>query len=197
MLNNNEMSPKVDNKTPLTGSEVAVKKTSFWGFMKKHPVLTTFLFGLLAVVVVFFWKDIEGKSAKKAVIEVATAQLLENNRQSLMLLSKPLVWSIRSEMLRGNLEQVNLLVSNLVKEKNFKYIHLIGPDGNVLLSTNKTLEGKPLNIEKAKAVIASDTTTLINEAENVMVVVAPVMGYDSRLATLVFGYQTGMPDFKK
>jgi len=193
MLNENVVTPNEESKLKETGMKPGVKKPSF---VKKYPVVTTVLFGLLAVVIVFFWKDIEGNYEKKAVIKAASAQLLENNRQSLMVLSKPLAWSIRLEMMRGNMEQVDLLISDLVKERNFQFIHILGLDGNVVLSTNKKLEGMPVDIVSVNDALPNDSTVVINEADDVVVVVTPVMGYDSKLGTLVFGCKTVVPEFK-
>lgn len=193
MLNENVVTPNEESKLKEAGMKPGVKKPSF---VKKYPVVTTVLFGLLAVVIVFFWKDIEGNYEKKAVIKAASAQLLENNRQSLMVLSKPLAWSIRLEMMRGNMEQVDLLISDLVKERNFQFIHILGLDGNVVLSTNKKLEGMPVDIVSVNDALPNDSTVVINEADDVVVVVTPVMGYDSKLGTLVFGCKTVVPEFK-
>jgi len=105
------------------------------------------------------------------------------------VLSKSVDWSIRSEMLRGNMEQVNLLMSELVMDSHFQYINLVGKNGTVLLSTNKKQEGRPIENEKVRSVLTTDSTMIITEAKNtVITVVSPVMGYDKRLGTLVMGY---------
>jgi hypothetical protein len=105
-------------------------------------------------------------------------------------MAKPLVWNIRSEMLRGNLEQVNILISDLVKEKNFRYIHIIAPDGNVILSTNKSMEGKPIGNEIDPNLLVIESPAMVIFADKMLVVAAPIMGVDRRLATLVVGYTT-------
>lgn len=148
----------------------------------------TILCGLLVVVVVYFWKEVEGNMKRKAVVEAATTQLQETNKNLLMLFCKPLVWNVRSEMLRGNMEQVNLLISDLVKEKHFQYIQLVKQDGIVFLSTNKKMEGQPIENENLKNALSSDSTVVIQEEGNLILLVSPVMGYDKKLATLVVSY---------
>jgi hypothetical protein len=166
------------------------------GFMKKYPRITIILFSILALVLLYFVKDIQGNLEKKAVIKVANSELTENNKESLKLLSKPLTWSIRSEMLRGNMEQVDILISDLVKENNFEFVHLVGVDGNISLSTNKKMIGKVVDLESVAAMLGADTTTMLQERDSTLIVVAPVMGYDSKLGTLVFGYKPRLPDYK-
>lgn len=185
-MDKDEVAPKVE-----TSDVLKEKKPSFFSrFVKKHPVITAVLFGLLAVVLVYFWKEVEGNYQRKAVIEEATTQLQNNNELMLKLISKPLVWNIRAEMLRGNMEQVDLLMNNLVKEKNFQYIHLVEPDGNVLLSTNKQMQGQSLDNGIIWKALLNDSTVVLVDKANVITVVAPVMGFDERMATLVISYES-------
>ncbi len=173
----------------VTGAEVNVKKPSaFSKFVKKHPVFTCFVCGLVVVAVVYFWKDVQGNLKRKAVIELATVQLQDNNKKMLQLFCKPLVWNVRSEMLRGNMEQVNMLISELVREKHFQSIDLLDLTGKVLLSTNKKMEGQPIQNEKIISALSADSTVFINEDGNLITLVAPVMGYDKKLGTLVVSY---------
>jgi len=185
-MDTNEDAPKVE-----ANDAIEVKKPSFFSrFVKKHPVITAVFLGLLAVVLVYFWKDIEGNYQRKAVVEVATTQLQDNNQLLLKLISKPLVWNIRAEMLRGNMEQIDLLMNNLVKEKNFQFIHLVEPDGNVILSTNKQMQGQSLDNGIIWKALLNDSTVVLVDKANIITVVAPVMGFDERMATLVIGYQS-------
>ena len=165
------------------------KPSAFSRFVRKHPLFTAIVCGLLAVVAVYFAKEMEGNMKRNAVIKAASTELQENNQMMLRLLCKPLVWSIRSEMLRGNMEQVNLLISDLVKEKNFLYIHLVDSQGKVFLSTNKKMEGQPVANAQIEQALTADSTVVLNEEGNVITVISSVMGYDKQLATLVLSYQ--------
>ena len=88
-------------------------------FIKKYPVFITVIIAVIAIVLVFYWKNYQAQKQKEAIVNMASTQIMQNNIDMLKLLSKPLVWSIRSEMLRGNLEQVNIYTNDMVKEKNF------------------------------------------------------------------------------
>ena len=165
------------------------KSSAFSRFVKKYPLFTAIICGLIAVVLMYFAKDFEGNLAKKAVVEAASVELQDNNEVMLKLVCKPLVWSIRSEMLRGNIEQVDLLITDLVKEKSVLYIHLVDTDGNVTLSTDKKMEGRPIDNEKIENAMLADSIVILNEVDRVITVVAPVMGYDKQLSTLVLCYQ--------
>ena len=166
------------------------KKNSFLLFIKKNPVLVTILMGILAVLVVYFWKDFEGERQRKEIVKVATLQIEEKNQEMMMLIAKPLVWSIRSEMLRGNLEQVDMFTTDMVRERNFQYIYLIEPNGNILISTDKKMEGQQFEEIFEQNILGVESRIVFPEEENILIMAAPVMGYDRRLATLVVAYRT-------
>jgi len=172
-----------------TGQESVKKSSGILYFIRNRPVLTAIITGLLVVIVTYLWKDMQGKRNTAQVIGMAGEQVTIRQQEMLQLMAKPLVWSIRAEMLRGNLEQVNILITDMVKEKNFQYIHLVEPDGKVLLSTNKRLEGQSLKGEIDAALLSTESPVAKRNDEKQLVVAAPVMGVDRRLATLVFCYQ--------
>ncbi len=164
------------------------QKTTILDFIKNNPVLITAIIGLIAVAAMYFWKDIQGKKQKAAVEKMASQQLMENNHEMLRLLAKPLVWSIRSEMLRGNLEQVNIFTKDLVKEKNFQFIHLVDPGGKIILSTDKKLEGQMATGMFDPALVQTDSVKIVNTNNEMLTLAVPVMGYDKRLALLIIKY---------
>ena len=158
------------------------------GFIKKNPVLSTIIFALVVLVAVYFWKDIEGKNKKAEVEKMATEQLLQSNKEMLKLLAKPLVWNIRTEMIRGNMEQVDIYMKEMVQEKNFQFIHLVGPDGKILISTNKKLEGQQADGMFDSLLLKTDSVFIINKGNEVLISAAPVMGFEKKLATIIINY---------
>lgn len=182
-MNEKNLSPDVEGNPE--------KKPSFIRrFIRKHPLFTAIICGLMAVILMYFAKEVEGNWQRKAVVKAASEKLMENDETMLKLLCKPLVWSIRSEMLRGNMEQVNLLISDLVKGKNFLYIHLVDANGKVLLSTNKKMEEQPIDNGKIEHAMLADSVVLMREDNRVITVVAPVMGFDRQLSSLVLSYRS-------
>lgn len=179
---------QMENNEPMSTSDT-IQKPHKRSFIRKYPVITTILFALLAVVVVYFWKDIEGKSKRNAVIEQATLHMQNQNMEMLVLLCKPMVWNIREELLRQNLEQVVLFTNDMVREKNLESIHLIEPSGNFLVSTNKELEGQSSGGLFDAAILSSDSTIVVSQPDGRLIAASPVMGYDKKLCTLILQYQ--------
>lgn len=191
MLKEENLNKKSGAENFESNSAVVVKKPSaFRRFVKKHPVATTVMVGVILLVGMCFFKDIQSDIEKKALTESANITIKENDETMLKVLSKSVVWSVRSEMLRGNNEQVDLLISDLVKENNFQYIHIVETTGNVLLSTNKKLEGQPVQNADVVNNLNADKTVIINAADSTTILVSPIMGYDSRLGTMVLCYRS-------
>ena len=157
-------------------------------FIKKHPVVFTIIIALIAIVCVYFWKGYQAKKQKALIENLATEQLMQNNIEMLKLLSKPLIWSIRSEMLRGNLEQVNIYTNDMVKEKNFNFIYLVSPGDSILISTDKKFQGQSAKGMFEDELLKTDSLVAVNNGHESVIIFVPVMGYDSRLATLVYSY---------
>lgn len=184
--NNNESGIEAEKDRPVF--PLKKRKKTFMEFIKNNPALITAIIGLIAVVAVYFWKDIQGRKQKAAVENMASQQLLQNSNEMLRLLSKPLVWSIRSEMLRGNMEQVNIFAKDLIKEKNFQFIHLIDPGGKIILSTDKKLEGQMAIGMFDPVLVQTDSVKIVNTNNDMLTLAVPVMGYDKRLAILIIKY---------
>lgn len=184
----NKSSVGQDNNPNDATDSITKSNSGFWVLIKKHSTITAVIIGLMVVIIVYLWKDMEIANQKTKIEKVAKTQIHENQQELLKLVAKPFVWSIRTEMLRGNLEQVNILITDMVKENNFIYIHLIEPNGNVLLSTNKRIEGQQIGEEIDRTLLNVDSSVIKYNNQNEFVVAAPVMGVDRRLAMLVFGY---------
>lgn len=169
-------------------SKTISEKEKQRSFIKKYPVLFTIFIALIMLAVVYFWKDYQAKKETDRIEKMATVQLMDNNMEMLKLLSKPLIWSIRSEMLRGNLEQVNIYTNDMVKEKNFQFIYLISPDDSMLISTDKKFQGQNAKGMFEEKFLKTDSLIAVSNDDKTITIFAPVMGYDSRLATLVYKY---------
>ena len=121
----------------------------------------------------------------------ASNQLSNTQEDLIKLVAKPLVWNIRAEMLRNNMEQVSILMTDMVRDNTIQYVHLIDTNGLVLLSTNKKLEGQIITNEFDSSLLkTTEPTTLV--IENIVQVAAPVMGVDRQLGVLILGYQPTM-----
>ncbi len=164
------------------------------------------------VVIILFaalwiWKAAEIKNLKQEhdkreallqqqatdLLRQATDLLRQADYRYLKLLAKPYVWAIRTEMMKGNIEAVNLYANDMVKEKNFQTITVADEKGVVVSSTNKKLEGKPY---ASPASLNSDSTVVIQTDNGAVNVTSPVMGFNKRIGTLIFNYMPPKAELK-
>ncbi|MFW6224428.1 MAG: hypothetical protein ACOC4R_02080 [Bacteroidota bacterium] len=158
-------------------------------FVKKQPVFTTIVIALILMTAGYFWMDLRAHSQYQQVKREAALQVEQNTQDMLKLFTRPLVWSIRAEMLRGNKEQVDLLISDIVKEDNFRHIMVVDAEGEILSSTNKRQEGQMAEDYLEAEMLAMDTTTIVQGDDGTTLAsFSPILGFDRRIGTLVIEY---------
>lgn len=156
------------------------------------------LVALVLLGALWTWKAVEISGVKKdaqrendRLRATAVNMINETKEEQLRLLVKPFVWAVRSEMLRGNMEQVNLYLSELVREKHFKQIEIADPRGIIIATTNKKNEGQPL--ADPTHVLAADSTAVQVLPDSSWLVSSPIMGFNNRLGTLLVNYARTRP----
>ncbi|SDY02458.1 hypothetical protein [Nitrosomonas sp. Nm33] len=170
------------------------------------PAWSLFVFlGILLLVIA--WKYIAVSQAESRVEKerAEIAQALETERSILIRKAREyadsqyvkeeerfgqvLSWAVRGELIRNNLDQVSQYLNELVKMKDTERVVLISDDGKLLVSTDKKLEeaeGKELYPAE---VLQKRKITMISDVNGKKLLVIPVMGLNSRLATVVVSYK--------
>lgn len=161
----------------------------------KKKYLITIGVALILLLSIWIWKSIEINQARKTaetekqnLTQQATSKIVETHKDHLMLLAKPFVWAIRTELMEGNRNQVNLYLNDMVKEKNFQLIAVADNNGKIISSTNKKDEGKEFSSIGSASALGSNTTTTENQNDSILVMTSPVMGFNNRLGTLLIKY---------
>lgn len=143
---------------------------------------------ILAGVIIYFYKNYQLKHQREELVEKADSVIISQNNQLLYLTAKPLVWALRGEMLRNNLDEINILTSDLVKTKSIQDINLLNKDGLIINSTNKKLEGT-FAASDYKNYLVLDTAQVIHTSDSVARLITPIMGYQSKLGVVVINYK--------
>lgn len=178
---------EVLNSIPENEKEkVEKKKSKFWQAIKKHPLVYILL---LLLIIVIAWATIKISLDKKRYnteksqiiqkYEVKIDSLLLNNIQFSSLVFS---WSIRTEMMRNNEENLSQLVNIFVKESKTDLVKLVDVENlSILISSDKKYEGEKfivpltLNIKEQKTISTSEKTTIYT----------PIMGFNSIIGLLV------------
>lgn len=192
----------MENNNALSAETATNSKKSFFASPKNK------MFIAIGVVVILFaalwiWKAAQISQLKKEnerkeirIKQQASDNLSAADYRYLKLLTKPFAWAIRSEMMKGNLEAVNLYANELVKEKNFKVITIVNDKGVVISSTDKKLESKPFSAFGNTSYLSADSTAIYKTDSTTLGVYSPVMGLNKRIGTLVFTYSPARAEWK-
>ncbi len=189
-----------DQKTTATGSSNDGK--SFFSSAKNKILVAA---GVIVVLfaALWIWKAVEISNLKKenekkeALLQQKAVELLrQSDYRYLKLLAKPYVWAIRTEMMKGNIDAVNLYANDMVKEKYFQTITVVDDKGVVVSSTNKKLEGKPFASVGNAAYLSNDSTVVNKVDAATLEVSSPVMGFNKRIGTLIFNYMPPKAELK-
>jgi len=151
----------------------------------KNPVVVILL---LALIVMFCWFSIKIRSErntfKKDKSELITRYEHQTDSiriKNIEFATKVFSWSVRSEMLRGNTENLNQLFTVFIQESGADLAQLINTENNtIVLSSDKRYEGtkfeKPSNIN-----LNLPTTTTVPAR---VTVYTPVMGFNKEIGIL-------------
>lgn len=154
------------------------------------------------IIGLWIWKSVQISNLRKQsatemrlLKDDMTKQMRRSDEQHLGAIAKPLVWVVRSEMLKNNMSQVNLYTNEMVKEKSFQKIVVTNDKGIVILSTNKKEEGKEFMSAGKVNYLLADTTAVENMNDSLLIMSSPVMGFNNRLGTLIVSYSVQQPQF--
>lgn len=174
---NNDSEP-IKNQSKYKGKLVAYFKNN-----KAATVLTV----LLLVVFIWFFIKIRINEKKFSNEKTQLITQYESKIDSLQIkhlefATEVFSWSVRSELLRENTENLNQLLTVFVKQSGADLVQLINTENKmVLLSSDKKFEGNPyagnLNFELKES-------TVIKE-EGFVKIITPVMGFNNMIGILI------------
>ncbi|WP_291785527.1 hypothetical protein [Cecembia sp.] len=147
---------------------------------------------LILLVFVFAWGQIKlhkaTKEADKKIEEINVSYNLKFDSLQLASkerMSKVFSWSVRSELIRENVEQVAVLINNYVQEEGVKNVKLINPTSKmVVLSTNKRDENRVFEFPE----LLNLNQLEVQQTEETLMHLIPIMGLNQRMAILVVEY---------
>ncbi|CAN5386182.1 hypothetical protein BH11BAC5_BH11BAC5_23560 [soil metagenome] len=164
-------------------------------------ILITIGIALVLLIALWVWKNIEIKNIRSkaasdylSLKEQATKSIVASREEQLKLLAKPYVWAVRTEMMKGNINQVNLYALDMIKEENLLRISIANDSGIIVSSTNKKDEGQPFTSIAEAAALTNNNTSVANTGDSILIVTSPIMGFNKRLGTLFIKYAVKLPE---
>lgn len=167
-------------------------------------LLISIIVALVLIAVIWIWKNTEIGNIRKAsekdrqtLKEQAILKIVQSQEQHLKALAKAYVWAVRTEMMRGNINQLNLFAIEMIKEKHFQIISIANDKDIIISSTNKKEEGQPFSTITKLDAVSGDSTKINNTGDSILTMTSPIMGFNNRLGTLFIKYAVQLPTFEK
>lgn len=177
----------IEEKNEFENERTEVKaENKFTTFIKNNKATT--ILGIIFIIVVT-WLSVKlqmnENTFKQEKIKIITAY--ESKIDSLKVdqikfATEVFSWSVRSELLRKNTENLNQLLTIFVQQSGANVIHLVNPkDNKVQLSSDKKFEGTTVDA----SIYSNLTSTLIYREENTVKIICPVMGFNEKIGVLI------------
>lgn len=179
----NETGKDPERKTNTPNVKPRVKLKSYF---KKNLVPLLLAFVLLVVLI---WSSIRisvdakrYENEKTQLITLYETQMDSLQVKHLEFASTVFSWSVRSELLRNNVENLSQLLTTFVKESGADLVQLVNPENKIiLLSSDKKFEGNTYNQNLDFEI----ENTVVFKQDGVIRIVTPVMGFNSTIGILI------------
>ncbi len=172
--------------------------------MKGKVCLYVILILILAVFAVYLWKSIEIRSIKKEMdkerlnLTEKSQKILDYQTKDLLrLLGISLSWVVQKEMIIENYGIIDDYFVNLIREPNFRWIILAKSDGRIVVSTDKSLEGKDVFLLIPKEITELSTIRVEEVEKGNIRVIAPIMHLNQKIGIIGILYSKEKVNFEK
>ena len=127
----------------------------------------------------------ESAAASVRAQEAFTRETEETYR----LFGTTLAWSVRSALMRKNLDEIDQYFGELVKHERVRLVLLADASGNVVVTTDRNFKGAPF-AQHFPAALLEQKSVAIEPADGQMKrLVMPIQGLNERLGTAMLVYQ--------
>lgn len=170
------------------------------------PLWLPLLLGVL-LVVVFIWKqwalnaaeaELEAQRIalteqaareKAALLARANEAIARNSEAAHRLMGATLAWSVRGEMSRGNMGQIDEFFGELVRNDRIQQAALADPGGQILLSSDRKLQGARFADHFPAELLSEPTVAIHPGKDGNKYLVMPIFGLTSRTGSVILVYQ--------
>lgn len=171
-----------NNSTPERDSNLESKDAAKQSFLARHPLLSTVLIALIVIAGVYGTLSIKNRRIRvkhtKEITAIKDSLSLDYRKDNVRIFS----WAVRSEVNRGNLDQVESLFINYLQTDDIVRVVLVNPeDGSIVLSTNK--KDNDTLVDDKEVVNAS--SIVVVDKGSTFYVVNPIMGLDRKTGILL------------
>lgn len=161
------------------------KTTSFF----KKPSTVFIIILILAWATTYLFMNFTHSSEIKSMKRNAAEKMYELETNWLKQSVIPLVWAIRSEMLRNNKENIDKYQNDFVKFPGVRNIMIVDNDGTIIISTDRKYVDKKFTSEFDAGFLSHNDFYIIADKDKSLIKASnPILGIDRRLGTLFLTY---------
>lgn len=196
-MSGTEKDPKRDEVGPGAaerGKEQGARR-GFIGTIRTYWRLALTLALLFTIALMYQWKIIaverveENKRIQKRLLTEQAQQLVDRKTRELTRLTAiSLSWAIQDELAAGDLGTIARYFNYLVKQDRFRVILLVRIDGTIAVSTDKRMEGFPVDRFYNASVLRRDQPDIMPLPDGNLMAVAPVMDVTAKQGVLMIVY---------
>ena len=103
--------------------------------------------------------------------------------QMLELFSVPLAWSMRTEAIKEDYDQIEEYMLQLIKQPAVRGVAFVDDEGNVKLATDRKMQNE--SAEQLFGDLTAADETVLRTVDDELRLMVPVLGYNVRLGSLV------------
>ncbi|WP_316809674.1 hypothetical protein [Pedobacter agri] len=161
--------------------------------------IKTFMISISLTIVIIFslwaWKTMERRSILresqkesqryKRLISAKSDATFKNN---LLVFSKPLLWTISNDFLKGDGKAINTYLNQLTTLPNFQEASIIDNNGVIIFSSKRSEVGHLYSTFYNRTFLATDSVKLNMQRLNRIIITGPILGRTGRMASLSIDY---------
>lgn len=185
-MKKSEFNKEEPNEAPIQNINQRTFKDKILAFLKNNKAATTLSILLLIAIIWFFVKlrtnERNFNNEKSKIITRYENTIDSLQIKNLEFATEVFSWSVRSELLRNNTENLNQLLTLFAKKSSADLIQIINPENkNVLLSSDKKFEG----VRYSGLLDFEIKNTVVLKDESAVKIITPVMGFNSMIGILI------------
>ncbi len=158
---------------------------------------------ILAVLGMYGWKVLAARNLEEK-LELQRTEMAQERGQALEaqaramlhLTALPLAWAVRTEMMRGDLGQIEDYFGDFVREPGILSVLLIDKENQVAVATNRKYETLRADSMVSRSIQDAESV-VVEKSDSTLRLGVPIMSFNEKIGILVVDYRLQDPQTPK
>lgn len=143
----------------------------------------------LTTVGTYYWQGYQNQVKQEVFVQDTNRKLIHKEQQMLKTICKPLILSIKTNLIAQKQGSSDSLLSNFSKLNHFSNIHVVDNKGKILLTNQPSRKNTSALLMYAPPLFVQDSIVILLKTDKIWTVSSPIFNAQKRLGTLFFDYQ--------